>query len=182
MMKNERFEGAYRKFRKLIIRYVEKKTSDHQFAEEISHRVFCEFFIHMGHIDPAAEKVWLMRCTKRAVIDYLRRKQHCMESLSADIFSDSEYDGAEFFIAWEGLVSLESRFAQRELIVHIFRDLEQVNTRWYEVAILCFVLERSYAEAAEYLKVPVDVVRGRIRRARVYIRANFYDEFLSVIE
>ncbi|MCC8044049.1 MAG: RNA polymerase sigma factor [Clostridiales bacterium] len=169
----ERFEGCYQKFRGLIMYYVEGKTSDFQLAEEIVQQVFCKFYVHMNEVVPAAEKNWLMSCTRNAVTDHFRARQRRLK-----LYPDSD--------AWtKGMLicdvtdSLEGRIIRKELAERILKDLEKVNVAWYEVIVLCVVQEFSYREAAEVLHVSTDVVRSRISRARAYIREHYRGEFLE---
>lgn len=173
----DRFEGSYQKFRGLMMFYVEGKTSDYRLAEDIVQLVFCKFYVHMDEVVPAAEKIWLMRCTKNAVTDHFRSRRRWSE-----LHSDTDALWTRGSLQCGTVASLEEQYAQKELAERILKDLEKVNVAWYEVIVLCFVREFSYGEAAEFLHVSTDVVRSRISRARAYIREHYRGEFLGDVE
>ncbi|MCD7884425.1 MAG: RNA polymerase sigma factor [Lachnospiraceae bacterium] len=173
----DRFEGCYQKFRGSMMFYVEGKTSDYQLAEDIVHLVFCKFYVHMDEVVPAAERNWLMRCTKNAVTDHFRSRGRWTE-----LHPDTDALWTRGSLQCGTVDSPEEQYVRKELAERILKDLEKVNVAWYEVIVLCVVQELSYSEAAEFLHVSADVVRSRISRARAYIREHYRGEFLGDVE
>ncbi|MCD7819608.1 MAG: sigma-70 family RNA polymerase sigma factor [Lachnospiraceae bacterium] len=171
-MRNIRFEGCFQKYQNLIMRIVMDRTSDYQLAQEILQQVFCEFYVHLDEVKPEAEKAWLIRCTRNAVVDYLRGKQRWKELLA-----DISVTEAGNLLVDEPVEIWEERMILQEFTEQIFCELKNVNVQWYEAMELCFLEELSYAEAAELLGVSMTVLRSRICRARAYIRKKFWDDY-----
>ncbi len=171
-MKNERFEGCFQKYQRLVKYVALEKTSDSLLAEEIMQQVFCDFYVHMEKIRPEAEKVWLVRCAKNRAVDYLRGKERWGELLM-----DASQAEVNNLLVDESVILYEERLAMQELTSHILRRVKEFNVQWYEAIELCFVEELSYAEAAERLNITVSVLRSRISRARAFVRKTFWDEY-----
>jgi RNA polymerase sigma-70 factor (ECF subfamily) len=153
------------------------KTGDYQIAQEISQQVFISFYKNMERISPELVKAWLIRCAQNAAIDYLRKTKHIQE-----VHLDEE--AMEAMAAEEGNILVEEsvkvyeeKRSNQELLGRILREVKTVNHHWFDILMLNCVEGLSYAEASERLKVPEQVLRARMYRARTYIREKFGDEY-----
>ena len=79
MTRDERFEACFLKYKNLVMRFVIDETGDYQAAQEICQQVFVRYYEYMDRVSPDFEKAWLMRCTRNAIIDYLRKNKRRKE-------------------------------------------------------------------------------------------------------
>ncbi|MCC8100876.1 MAG: sigma-70 family RNA polymerase sigma factor [Clostridiales bacterium] len=172
MKKNVRFEGCYEEFGDFIFRVAMKNISDYHAAQDIEQHVFCEFYANLDKVYLGAEKAWLLRSARNAIIDFWRKKNKCGVAY------------VDFAVAEEGnllvdecLMHLEDQIAARELTQRIFEAVKAENVQWYEALVLYCVEDLSYREAAEILGVTETVLRARVCRARAFIRSNFWNEY-----
>lgn len=172
MRKNLRFEGCYKEFEGFIFRVAMKNTSDYYVAQDIQQQVFCEFFANIDKIRFGAEKAWLLRSTRNAIIDFWRKK-----SRRGVVYVDFADEEVGNLLVEECVVQLEDQMAARELTQRIFDAVKAANVLWYEALVLCCVKDLSYREAAEILDVSETLLRTRVCRARAFIRENFWNEY-----
>ena len=170
--KNEIFEQHFKKYKDLIIRTVMKKSRDYQLAQEICQQVFCSFYFHMDEVDDDLVKAWLLKCTRNALVDYLRKPSTQNEVIVKNGFHE---DGNT--IVHTDIDYCEKIVINQELTGRILREVRAANELWYEVLILICLYGMSHKEAAEKLNVTEQVLRARLYRARNFVRERFGDEY-----
>ncbi|MCD7833162.1 MAG: RNA polymerase sigma factor [Lachnospiraceae bacterium] len=172
MRKNVRFEASYKEFGDFIFRVAMKNTSDYYTAQDIEQQVFCEFYANLDKIYLGAERAWLLRSTRNAIIDFWRKRNK--RGVAYVDFAVAEEGN---LLVDERLMRLEDQVAAQELTQRIFEAVKAENVQWYEALVLCCVDDLSYREAAEILEVSETLLRTRVCRARAFIRENFWDEY-----
>ncbi|MCD8014079.1 MAG: sigma-70 family RNA polymerase sigma factor [Lachnospiraceae bacterium] len=177
-MKN-RFEGCFQKYQDLLMFIVWERTSDYELAQDIRQQVFFAFLVHMEEVSPEEEKAWLVRCTKNAVIDHLREKERWGESFLGD--ENGDWMMADFLEEFS-IESLELKLVMKQAVDRLLCTAKEVNIHWYEALKLYFLEEYTYAETAERLNVSEQLVRSWVSRAKAYIKAKLWNEYLIWIE
>lgn len=173
-MKNERFEECFLKYRNLIMKAVMNKTSDYQLAQEICQQVFMTYYCHMDTVDEKFEKLWLLKCTQNALVDYLR-KDGLRNGVNQEIIFQKTGNVVEIPLT----DCYEKNVMDKELTGRILRDVRKVNVIWYEILVMYCVYGLSHKEVARKLHITEDVARARLYRARKYVREKYGDEYWS---
>ena len=170
--KNTMFEMYFMRYKNLVIRAVMKKSQDYQLAQEICQQVFCSFYFHIDEINEDLVKVWLMRTTRNALVDYLRRPSTRNEvTLNNDLYESGNT------LTHAAVDYCEDKVINQDLTGRILREVKEANEAWYEVLILICVYGMSHEEAANKLQVSDQVLRARLYRARKFVREKFGDEY-----
>lgn len=133
--------------------------------EEAAHDVIMTLVGRIGSLErPHQLPTWLFSTCQRVVANHRRRA---------------------WLRRWLPGVSLEGRPApertdaasdRRELAQHVERLLDRLPVRQREVLVLCYIEERSVAEAAELLQVPAGTVKSRLFHARAAFRKHYERE------
>ena len=55
--------------------------------------------------------------------------------------------------------------------------LKRKNEKWYDVLVAVSICGLEQAEAAEYLKISVEILRARLYRARRFIKRHYEEEY-----
>ena len=164
MTRDERFEACFLKYKNLVMRFVIDETGDYQAAQEICQQVFVRYYEYMDRVSPDFEKAWLMRCTRNAIIDYLRknkrRKELFLETPIGEVREVSE-----------------DKMNHRELLGKILAGVRKVNEQWYEILMLLCVEQCTHEETAQRQGISVMVLRARLYRARAYVRKHYGAEY-----
>lgn len=168
-MKEEAFAETYNRYAVLVKKSVMAQTNNEDLAEEICQSVFVSLFRHIDRIDEDYVKAWLLRATKNKVIDYWRKASTRLEI-------SSEY--AQRMCEGQLLESdMEKRYANRQLICELLKDLKDTNFTWYQVIDCVCVRQMSHEEAERALGISPGVLRSRLYRARIYIQEKYGKEY-----
>lgn len=71
----------------------------------------------------------------------------------------------------------EKQGSDRIFVCELLEDLKAVNPLWHDVIDCICVREMKLEEACEYLGIPPGVLRGRLHRARHYIKVKYGKEW-----
>ncbi len=103
-------------------------------------------------VDEPAYRAWLFRILRNAFYDRRRR-----ERIAAEVPDDGNFSGALEY--WQG----DERFIS---VLTVKLEMAKLPPPQREILALIDIAGLSYAEAAEFLEVPVGTVMSRISRAR----------------
>ena len=78
--------------------------------------------------------------------------------------------------SWAAPERLELGIAEREVAARVARALEQLGPDHREVLVLCYLEDRSVAEAAELIGIPPGTVKSRLFTARGRFQAAYGEE------
>lgn len=151
-----------------IFAVIVRSVGDESLAQELTQDVFVRAFRALANFRFEARfSTWLTRIALNVTRSYCDskwyRSQRCTVSLES--------------IPIEGTVALSDGFDGFAL-----KRLAWVTTkltpRLREVFVLCALEQRSYAEVAEILDVPIGTVRSRLNKARLEAQRLYFDEEL----
>jgi len=103
-------------------------------------------------VDEPAYRAWLFRILKHAFFDRRRR-----DRVAAEVPDDGNFSGTMEF--WQG----DERFIS---VLTVKLEMAKLPPRQREILALIDIAGLSYAEAANFLEVPVGTIMSRISRAR----------------
>ena len=146
-------EARIEPYLKRLFGYAFSLARDHHRAEDLVQECALRSLTARNTpVDEPAYKTWLFRILKNAFVDRLRR-----ERTAADHLIDA--GGAHDMEFWQG----DERFITT-LTVKI--EIEKLPPPQQEILGLIDIAGLSYAEAGQFLGVPVGTVMSRISRAR----------------
>lgn len=172
LMKKDRFEEYFLKYKNLIIRIAMDKTGDYNVAQEICQQVFVSFYMKIDYVSEEMVKAWLIKCTKNKIIDHYRRT-----SREREIFMETSESELGNVAIDGGVEAAEDRLDNLDLMGKVLRAVRAVNEQWFEVLFMSCVEELSYTEMARMLEITENVLRARLYRARMFIREKFGDDY-----
>lgn len=143
---------------------------DRQTAEDITQETFIKAYQRVRDLRGESIRSWLLRVTRNACIDELRRRKR-QPVLSMVVRND---EGEEFEnLAWlADKRSLQLDLEQGELSQAMNEWIQELHSRYAFAMILVDVMTLDYAEAARVMSVPVGTVKSRVARARMHMRAR----------
>lgn len=174
MIKEQKFTKVFRQYSRLVWKGTLRRTGEWTAAEEITQQVFLHYYEKMDSISDDFICPWLFLTAKNMVYDYFRKMQVrnvvcSLEEVSEKACSDSD-----------NTVMIVERLAKKMLVTHILEELHKYKPEWYDVIEAACIRELSNEEGAEYLGIPGEIFRGRLYRARRYIRKRYGDEFAEL--
>lgn len=158
----ERFEQQVNEYQDQVYGFACSLLRDDVTAQDITQDVFIKLWEHREDIDPDRALPWLMRVTRNACIDQLRRRQTRQRTMTVDT---------------EGLSRAESHRPRpdtttevADLRGHVNEALEQIDEPYQSVVALRELQELKYREIAEALNMPLNTVKVYIHRGRKKLR------------
>jgi RNA polymerase sigma-70 factor (ECF subfamily) len=131
-------------------------------AKDITQDVFIKYWEHYDDIDQDRAIGWLLRVTKNACIDVLRKRKTRRKSVTVDTES---LDRAESISPSPHADAESSDFQD-----HLDRALDEVDEPYRSVVVLREIQDLKYKEIAEALDMPINTVKVYIHRGRKKLR------------
>ncbi|MDD3374537.1 MAG: RNA polymerase sigma factor [Candidatus Omnitrophica bacterium] len=168
----EAFESLYKVSSGFVYTVAFRVLHRHQDAEEITQDVFVSVYKNLGKFEfRSSFKTWIYRITINAALN--RAKKNSKERKTSVVLNDYQIDSESYKNHQEQMEKDSSGLAQ-EL-------LEVLNPDQKACVILRSIEGLSYHEIAESLKIKINTVRTRLKRARekmseYYKKRGDYDE------
>ena len=127
-------------------------------------KVFCN--LHHYDAEKGSFRIWLKNVTRNHLVDHYRRTRldRLSSSLDAPNGKESSVTFAELLA--DTRPSQEDDFLTLETHARVHDALQQLSPIARNTAMLCFIDERKYSEAAHILGIAEGTVKSRLSRAR----------------
>lgn len=160
----DRFEQEVRDHQDQVYGFACSLVRDEVVAQDITQEVFLTLWEHHGEVDANRVLPWLMRVTRNACIDQLRRRQTRHRTMTVDtdtlIYAESE----------RPLPDTNAEVADFE--EHLDDALDEIDEPYRSVVILRELQELKYKEIAEVLEMPLNTVKVYLHRGRKKLRTQ----------
>ncbi len=156
--KKEHFEILVDRYQKLVYSLAISSLHDPQLAEDAAQEAFVKAYIHLGSYNPEYRfSTWLSRIVMNTCTDMLRKRKESLPIDEAFDVSDKEPTPEEKAMSRERKSKLE------ELV-------SQLEPKYRQPLLLYHLSGMKYDQIAQYLKVPMSIVKNRIFRARKMLK------------
>ncbi len=165
MNKAETFTEVYHEYSSTVLRSVVAQTGDVELGNEICQEVFLAYYENMDRLDRNYIKGWLLHTTKNKLIDHWRKNRSGRELLMdhrSEEFPQEVSDN-----------NTEKQGCDRMVICELLEDIRKNKPRWYDVVEYVCVREMKPEEACKYLGISPGMLRGRLQRARHYVKVKY---------
>ena len=143
-------------------------------AEEIVQEVFLTIYQKANTFrGESAFSTWLFRVTANTAINKLRRRKRCKEVSIEEYLPSFTEDGhhkARPVVDWSQ--DLEGHFAREELKGFLQQAIDELPPVDKAVVVLSDLEGNSNQEIAEILGLTGPAVKGRLHRARLFLRGK----------
>jgi RNA polymerase sigma-70 factor, ECF subfamily len=146
-----------------VARFARLLTRNAVDAEDLTQETFLRAFQHWNTFHPGTDcRKWLFAICRNA---YLRDRKRSARFVATDD-PDSESFAARELYDHAATSGLEALFDRVDLGPSIERGICELPDEYRETLLLIDVEDRSYADAAVILGVPIGTIRSRLFRAR----------------
>lgn len=160
----EQFEQQVHDHKNQVYGFACSLLRDEVTAQDVTQDVFIKLWEHREDVDYDRALPWLMRVTRNACIDQLRRRQTRHKTMTVDT---------------EGLSRAESERPLPDTCTEVsdFEDhlnaaLDQIDEPYRSVVVLREIQELKYQEIADALDMPLNTVKVYIHRGRKKLRTQ----------
>jgi len=155
-----------------IYRFARSMLKDGVTAQDVTQDVLITLWEHREDLDPDRLLPWLLRVTRNACIDHLRRRQTRHDTLTVDT------DGLRDAASSRPGPDAATEAADFEARVH--DALEEVDEPYRSVVELRELQDLKYKEIADALDMPLNTVKVYIHRGRKKLRRHLSDRLDAV--
>ena len=160
------FSSLVRKYQKQVHTLAWGKIRDFHIAEDITQETFLQAYQKLETLeDPTRFPRWLYVIADRLCIAWLRKNQRQTEPLEEADLSGIETEAYSRFVATEHAETFAE--ARRDLVEKLLAKLKENNRT---VIRLHYLEGMTYAEIVDFLGVPENTIRSRLRRARQQLK------------
>jgi len=161
--RTEYFERLVEKHQKLVYSLARTSLKDPQLAEDAAQEAFTKAYRHLASYNPEYKfSTWIARITSNTCTDLMRkRKDFCPIDDALEV-TDPESTPEQQVIGRETKSRLEAL-------------IEGLDPKYKQPLMLYHMSGMKYEEIAEYLKVPMSIVKNRIYRARKMLKQAMED-------
>ena len=160
------FSSLVRKYQKQVHTLAWRKIRDFHIAEDITQETFLQAYQKLETLeDPTRFPRWLYVIAERLCIAWLRKNQRQTEPLEDADISEIETEAYSRFVATEHAEIFAE--ARRDLVEKLLAKLKENNRT---VVTLHYLEGMTYAEIVDFLGVPENTIRSRLRRARQQLK------------
>lgn len=145
-----------------IYRFARSILKDGVAAQDVTQDVLITFWEHREDLDDGRLLPWLLRVTRNACIDHLRRRQTRQNTMTVDTDGLSD--------APSGRPGPDTSAEVSDLEEHLHAALDRVDEPYRQVVELRELQELKYKEIAEALDMPLNTVKVYIHRGRKKLR------------
>jgi len=163
----EQFENQVHEYQDQVYGFACSMLRDEVIAQDVTQDVFITLWEHRDEVDYDRALPWLMRVTRNACIDQLRRRQTRQRTMTVDT---------------EGLSRAESQRPLPDTSTEVsdFEDhldaaLDKIDEPYRSVVVLREIQELKYQEIADALDMPLNTVKVYIHRGRKKLRKRLTD-------
>lgn len=164
------FAQFYERYWRKVLNYLYRFTGNRATAEELMQETFLRVVRNLGRYRPTGSAAgWVYRIARNLGLNAIRDSKTAEEfSLDEPIrLEEDEVDRHETIAGRDPKPDEEALRREKEEAIQ--RGLLKIAPQHREVLILCDIERRSYQEAAEILRCPMNTVASRLSRARAWM-------------
>jgi RNA polymerase sigma factor, sigma-70 family len=151
------------RYKRLVYSLALASLKDPQLAEDASQEAFVKAYRHLASYNPAYKfSTWIARITTNTCTDFLRKRKETCPIDDALELADSEN-------------TPERQVMGRETRDRLKVLIENLDPKYKEPLMLYHMSGMKYEEIAEYMNVPISIVKNRIYRARKMLKKAMED-------
>lgn len=162
------FTALTERYRKGLLSYICEHLSGNnaitecaEEPEDICQETFNKAFTHIDDYDPKFEfSTWLYNIGKNTAIDYTRKRKLVIE---AGLSAEKSVRLADY---GNPKNSPEDKMISNQEYSILLKLIEELNSKYRDIAKMRFIQELAYEEIAQKLDIPINTVRTRLKRAK----------------
>lgn len=176
-IKEEKFDEIYRTFQNDVYKISLYFTKDEHTAQDISQKVFYQFYLHFDNVNPNTVRAYLIRSARNLSYNWLRDTKRIVGGELLDTIPEEhvpQYSTEDEYIK-------EEQIQETKVFVQaILERLREENESWYQIINLIYCLEKPHDEVARELGMSRDVLYNKLYRAKKWIRKHFETEYRNL--
>ncbi len=161
------FENQIERYKNRVYGFAFHYLGNREEAEDVTQEVFIRLWKHRDNIDEEQPLGWLLRVTRNASVDAIRRRNtyHRTVSVNSELL--------EYAHGSNPLPDIETESS--DFRQHLMDALEKLSEPYRSIVILREIQELKYQEISESLELPLTTVKVYLHRARKMLRNQLHE-------
>ena len=172
----EAFGYLVERYQQMVRHIAMRLIAVEEIARELAQEAIVQAYLSLDHLrDPVSFKSWLYGITLNVCRGYLREQKGgvlSLESVMGGMRCDTVFDAA---------IDPQRMAEERELRHSVFQAVQNLPPGDRAAVQLFYYEQLTLREVATALQVPVATVKGRLHRARKYIREQVSFQYETVL-
>lgn len=156
------FEQQVRDYQDRVYGFAQYYLKNREAAQDVTQDVLIRFWEHRDEVDPDRTLGWLLRVTRNACIDALRKRKTRRNAMTVNTDGLDQATGSQPSPAEEAATS--------DFRDHLEQALDGVDEPYRSVIILREIQNLKYKEISEALDMPMNTVKVYVHRGRKKLR------------
>ncbi len=162
-----KFEHQVKRYQQRVYGFAYHYLGSREEAEDVTQEVFIRFWNNRADIDEAQPLGWLLRVTRNAAVDAIRRRNTYRRNVSTN---------SEMLDYAEGHTASPARDAEdADFRKHLEVALDQMEEPYRSIVILREIQDLKYQEISETLELPLTTVKVYLHRGRKMLRQQLHE-------
>ncbi len=162
---NGMFEETVERFQDRVFTYARYLLGSPEEAEDVTQDVLLKLWSHRRKVEFDRAGSWLLRVTRNACIDRLRRRRFRLVPIA-----DAENDEGAVVLR-DAAPGPEERRGTAELRERLVGALSDLEEPYKSIVVLREIQGFKYREIAEAMEMPLNTVKVYLHRGRARLRA-----------
>lgn len=173
-IKEAKFDKIYRTYHNDVYKVSLYYTKDTHTAQDITQKVFYQFYLHADHVKEECIRAYLINSAKNLSYNWFRDRKREVNGEYLDVLAEED---VPHYSAEDEFIREERNQETKDFVGKILEHLQQENESWYQIVNLIYCLEKSHDEVAEELGMTREVLYSKLYRAKKWIRKKFEDDY-----
>ena len=163
----QKFNYIYNKYYRMVWVKICQSNLDESLYDDVLQETFVKFFLSIGKLQSEKAIVkWLNKVTESMIIDFYRKAKTYKKYFSVDINKDDVIENGKLLAEKWYIDDLMKDEISEELVI----ELNKLNPNLYESIVMRYVIEFTVEEIAIKLRIPVNTVYSRLKKAKYLLR------------
>jgi RNA polymerase sigma-70 factor, ECF subfamily len=145
------------RYQSKLLRYANYLTGDKAKSSDIVQNTFIKAYINLNSFNTRKKfSSWIYRIAHNEAMNAIKKHQH-----ETPLLEDIDFDSG---------IDLEDNLIKKELKTRAKNCLKKLSLIYKEPLTLYFLQDKSYEEISDILRLPINTIGTRIRRAKIALK------------
>lgn len=168
------FQSMVQQHKNRVFGFARHYLGNQEDAEDVTQEVFMKLWKHGENLEEGVITAWLMRVTKNACLDLLRKRKTYQNS----VLTDTEF--TETIQIVDDLPQPDKVLENRQTKAQIEKALQRIGEPHRSIIVMREIQDLDYQHIADTLELPLNTVKVYLHRARKTLREHLMRTTMNV--
>ena len=140
-IKEEKFEEIYQAFQNDVYRISLYYTKDTHTAQDITQKVFYQFYLRSENVNPDSVRAYLIRSARNLSYNWIRDTKREVDGEYLDVLPE---ENVPHYSTEDEYIRNEQKREKKEFVNFLMEQLREHNESWYDIVNLIYCMEKPH--------------------------------------